>query len=218
MKNKRIAIIVIAALIFSILLFGARNLLVTKELDKQNVISVEYKEPALENAKAIAEWETYKNDTAGYGVKYPLDWQVFDEEANSDLAEVEISDEVTLKQGGSVFWSNKDSIEYTEEDKPEDFLLLGLVTYKKSGTSLGDFAKILGFTAEVESSSVMFKANNIVGGEYVSIGVNEENPRVAIIFKDKDHFYVFHLGFIGSNQEALKIMEEIVGSFRIRDV
>ena len=54
-----------------------------------------------------------------------------------------------------------------------------------------------------------------MGKEFFSVGATENEPRSAIIFKNENHFFVFHLGFVGDNAETLKIMEEIVGSFHI---
>jgi hypothetical protein len=56
-----------------------------------------------------------------------------------------------------------------------------------------------------------------MGKEYISVGTTETEPRTAIIFKDNNRFYVFHLGFIGNDKEAMKTMEQIVGTLHVGD-
>lgn len=214
MKNRKIIIISIALVVLVAIVFGVWKWMVPKKITQKKNISVEYKEPVSGNEAEVASWKEYKNDAYKYQISYPNDWHIFTEEADSDFAELKLDDGDTVKQGGAVFFSNKDNIDYTQENKPEDFLLLGMMVYEKTNTNLDDFAKLLGFTQEVQSSSVVFKADNIAGKEYISMGATEKDPRVAIIFQKDNKFYVFHLGFIGEDQENLKVMEGMVGSFK----
>lgn len=217
MKNKKIIIISIALVALAIVVFSIWKETAPKNTNSQKSTPIEYKEISLETKAEIASWQKYENDIYQYQISYPNDWHTFTEEAKADFSDITLGENEVVRQGGTIFFSNKDSIDYTQENKPEDFLLLGLMIYEKANTSVDDFAKILGFTEEVQSSSVSFKADNIIGKEYISLGATEENPRVAIIFQKDNNFYVFHLGFVGENQENLKVMEEIVGSLRIAE-
>jgi len=214
MKHKKIIIISFAVIVLIILALGAWKVLNTEKPIPKQSTPVEYKELTQEDKKSTTDWKIYKNNKFNYQINYPNDWFVFDDEAKMDFTEIKINDEASVKQGGAVFWSNKDNINYSEENKPDDFLLLGMITYQKEATELDEFAKLLGFTEEVQSSSVIFKANNITGKEYISLGTTDTNPRIAIIFKKDNNFYVFHLGFAGEDQENLKTMEKMVGSFK----
>jgi hypothetical protein len=211
-KNLAILGLLCAALVLLVArqwrLLGSR-----KQLSSQPA-SIEYKDPGTDETATTAQWQSYDNGPYGYEVRYPADWHVFTDEAETDLTETAL-DGQKLKRGGSVFWSNKDNIDYTEETKPDDFRLLGLMVYEKPDTGLDDLAKLLGFTDAAGTQSLPFKAGNIMGKEYVSVGPDDNEPRTAVIFKDADRFYVFHLGFIGNDKEALKAMEEIVGTFRV---
>ena len=214
MNNRKIVIIVVVLISVVAVIFGLWKWMTPKKINQQQPASIEYKEITLENKKEIADWKKYENDLYKYQISYPNDWHIFADEANLEFSELKLNDETSVRQGGTVFWSNKDNINYTQENKPSDFLLLGLMIYEKNEGSLAEFANFLGFTQEVQSSSIAFKADNIEGKEYISMGTNEENPRIAIIFKKDNNFYVFHLGFVGENQENLKVMEGIVGSFK----
>lgn len=215
MKNRKIIIISITLVVLLIAILSIWKETASKNTNSQKSTPIEYKEISLETKAEIATWQKYENDIYQYRISYPNDWHIFDPEAKADFSDIALEENEIVRQGGTIFFSNKDSLDYTQGNKPEDFLLLGLMIYEKVNTSVDDFAKILGFTEEVQSSSVSFKADNIIGKEYISLGATEENPRVAIIFQKDNNFYVFHLGFIGENQENLKVMEEIVGSLRI---
>jgi len=110
--------------------------------------------------------------------------------------------------------SNKDNINYTQESKPDDFNLLGLLIYENTDTDLNQFASTFGFTEETGAESIPFEAENLLGKEFFSIGATEKNPRSAIIFKNENRFFVFHLGFVGDDIETLKTMERIAGTFQ----
>lgn len=215
MKNKKIIIIAGVLVFLLAVIFGVWKFSASKKTTQEQNIAVEYKEPTAENKAEIESWQKYENDLYKYQISYPNDWHIFNDEAKDDFTDVTLEDSEMMRQGGTVFFSNKDSIAFTQEDKPEDFLLLGMMIYEKANTNLDDFAKLLGFTQELQSSSVVFKADNITGKEYISLGATEKDPRIAIIFQKENNFYVFHLGFVGENQDNLKVMEGIVGSLEI---
>jgi hypothetical protein len=177
---------------------------------------VQYKDPQAEGKEKLSSWQTYENPKYGYRVRYPADWHIFSDEAESDFSERELSENQKAKQGGAVFWSNRDSLDYTDENRPADFRLLGLVLYEKPDSDISDLAKRLGFTEGTGASDLIFKAKSLAGKEYVSFGIDDNQPRSAVIFKNGDRFFVFHFGFVGTDQESLKKMEEVAGSLEIR--
>ena len=215
MKNKKIIIISISVIVLIIVALGIWKMLHIQKPIAKKSIPVEYKELSQEDKKSTTDWKIYKNEKFNYQMSYPNDWHIFDGEANADFTELILDENEISRQGGTVFWSNKDNIGYTQENKPDDFLLLGLMIYEKTEVDLDKFANLLGFTEEVQSSNVIFKANGIDGKEYISMGTTDANPRIAIIFKKNNNFYVFHLGFVGENQENLKIMEKMAGSLHL---
>lgn len=201
-----------------IILLAVLVLVILKTVQSQKNIQtktteIEYKNPKTESGQEYSEWKIYENKKYGYSLKYPADWNIFSDEGESDFSEINLEENQLVKQGGAVFWSNKDSIDYMQESKPEDFRLLGLLIYEKSDIDLNQYANLLGFNVEMGTQSIPFEADNLVGKEFFSVGATENEPRSAIIFKDENRFFVFHLGFVGSNTETLKTMEEIVGSF-----
>lgn len=175
--------------------------------------SQDYKDPNATDSQATVDWQEYKDKMESFSLRYPQDWHVFADDTQSEFKDVELENSEIIAQGNSIFFSNKDSIDYTDESRLEDFRLLGLIEYEKANTDLDQLANSLGFTEEVGTQSFPFQANNLVGKEYISLGATEDSPRSAIIFKNNDHFYVFHLGFVGNDKDSLKMMEEIVGTF-----
>ena len=214
-KKKKIILIVVGTIVLILIIFGIwKKFSVKNNPKEQSAVAVEYKDPKSGNADAYSSWQTYDNKKYAFQMKYPVDWHVFADDAEADLTEQLLNGE-TIKQGGSVFFSNKDNIDYTQESKPADFHLLGLVVYEKSNTEIDDFARILGFTEATGTDNLVFQANKTTGKEYVSVGATDSEPRVAIIFKNNDTFYVFHLEFTGGDQEVLKNMENIVGTLQV---
>jgi uncharacterized protein YxeA len=215
MKNKKIIIQIIVAIILLFLIFSLiRNH--TNQKTKQQIIqqySQDYKDPNSTEQQASSDWQNYQNTKIGYSIKYHQDWHIFTDDADTELKDINLENGETLKQGSSVFWSNKESIDFTQETKPEDFHLLGLIEYEKENIDIDQMAKLLGFTEEVGTQNLFFQAKNLIGKEYISLGASEESPRATIIFKDNNRFFVFHLGFVGNDTGILKTMEEIVGTF-----
>lgn len=217
MKNRKLIVISISIVVLTVVIFGIWKWTFPKKINPQQSTPIQYKEISTETKKEISNWQKYENDAYKYQISYPSSWHIFTDEAKAEFTESSLNDNETAKQGGAIFFSNKDSINYTQENKPENFLLLGMMVYEKANIKLDDFAKLLGFTEELQSSSVIFKADNIEGKEYISLGATERDPRVAIIFQKDNNFYVFHLGFVGDNQENLKVMEGIGGSFHLAE-
>lgn len=212
MKNKKLIIISLGVIVLGCVIFGVWKWSSMRKAKQPQAVAVQYKDPKVENVEAYAQWPTYDNKKYNYQLKYPTDWHVFSDEAEADFTDQSLGG-TAVKQGGSIFFSNKDSLDYTQETKPDDFHLLGLMLYEKQDSGIDDFSKLLGFTEATGVSNIVFKADNLVGKEYVSVGATDSEPRVAIIFKNNDRFYVFHLEFSGSDPEVLKNMEKIVGSF-----
>jgi hypothetical protein len=218
LRARTLVIFLAISILIVIIIIGKPTRRKFLQFQTQNTETVQYKDSQSFNAQETSQWLTYQNNTYNLQIQYPADWHVFIDEAEADFADLELDDSQAVKQGGAVFWSNKDNIDYTEETKSDDFHLLGLVLYEKPDTGLDDFAQFLGFTNEVETQQIVFKADNVIGKEYISVGATEAEPRAAIIFKDNDRFYAFHLGFIGNDPETLKTMENIVGSFHLGDL
>lgn len=217
MNSKKRIILIVVGLIIAALIFITWRLLGSNGATQQQIVYGKYKKPSLENRKEVSLWKEYKNVSLNYDLKYPNNWYVFDEEKDFDFWEVPLDENFIVEQGGAVFWSNKENINFTEENLPKDFLLLGLITYRKAGIELESFAEALGFTDSVGSDSLSFEADGVVGREYFSLGTTDEEPRVVIIFKKDDVFYVFHLGFVGDDRVNLESMEKIVGSFHFKE-
>lgn len=217
-SKKRIALLIVGAVVFvPLLIWGGLEMAKIRKPSQNQREVVQYKDPVLSDDQEESIWTTYRNEKYAYQIKYPADWHIFTEEADTDFFAMRSDDGQAMKQGGAVFWSNKDNINYTEESKPEDFRLLGLLIYEKLDTDLNQYANFLGFNDETGVQSIPFKADNLVGKEFFSIGTTEKEPRSAVIFKKENRFFVFHLGFIGENAQTLKIMEEIVGSFHLAE-
>ena len=199
-SNKQIIIFIIAIILLICLGWFLVGKIKNQNQDPLETAPIEYKNPKEENAQNYSQWKVYENKKYGYNIKHPNTWNIFSDEAENE---------------GAVFWSNKDNINYTEESKPDDFHLLGLLIYEKPDTDLNQYANLLGFNDETGTQSIPFEADNLVGKEFFSVGATENEPRSAIIFKNENRFFVFHLGFIGDDAQTLKTMEEIVGSFHI---
>jgi|GEM_PF-1340290 hypothetical protein len=216
--KKRIVIgIALAVLIIlAVGLFGVYKNKKIKQQLTQEGFTQDYKNPSLTNAKSESDWQAYQNSAFSYSLNYPKDWHIFADDADTTaLTEVDLGNGEKAKQGSSVFWSNKDSIEYAEESRPQDFRLVGMIMYEKTDTDIDQLAVSLGFTQEVGTQSFVFQAGNLIGKEYLSLGTTDSSPRSAIIFKNSDQFYVFHLAFTENDQDSLRTMEEIVGTFRL---
>ena len=132
--KKRIVIgIALAVLIIlAVGLFGVYKNKKIKQQLTQEGFTQDYKNPSLTNAKSESDWQAYQNSAFSYSLNYPKDWHIFADDADTTaLTEVDLGNGEKAKQGSSVFWSNKDSIEYAEESRPQDFRLVGMTCMKK---------------------------------------------------------------------------------------
>jgi len=164
------------------------------------------------NEKKIV-FPEYVNKKYGYSTKYPNDWHVIADDAESDLAAPDVESGIDYPLGGQVFWSNYANInDYGPEDKPDDFRLLGLVVYQ-GGDDIGDdFAKKIGVFEN--STKVDFKTEKgLVGSQFISVGLTENDLKITVLFKKDKLFYVFTAAFINGDEEAASIMENIIKSF-----
>ncbi len=155
----------------------------------------------------------YVNKKYGYATKYPNDWHVVADDAESDLVAPDAESGIEYPLGGQVFWSNYANIDdYGPEDKPDDFRLLGLVVYQ-GGDEIGDdFAKKIGVFEN--STKVDFKTEkSLVGSQFISVGLTENDLKITVIFKKDKLFYVFTTAFINGDEKAASIMENIIKSF-----
>jgi len=209
------SILVVGVIILAFFLSGViLKVFQNKKNLQVKTTEIEYKNPKTEKGQDYSEWKIYENEKYGYRLKYPADWSIFNDEGESDFSDITLDENQSIKQGGAVFLSNKDNINYTQESKPDDFNLLGLLIYENTDTDLNQFASTFGFTEETGAESIPFEAENLLGKEFFSIGATEKNPRSAIIFKNENRFFVFHLGFVGDDIETLKTMERIAGTFQ----
>lgn len=162
------------------------------------------------------EYTEYQNQAYNYSVKFSDQWHMNNDLSEAKLQEKEIDDEgKKLMVGGQTFWSNyRDINKYSPSDHPSDFHILALAVYKdeKSKTSEA-FAEKLGFDSD--SQKIPFEINSLKGIEFVSAGLSQGNPRVAVIFRKDALYYVFNLGFIGGDKKAAEEMENIVKTFEI---
>lgn len=155
----------------------------------------------------------YVNQSYGYSVKFPDNWYMNNDLSEAKLQEKEIDDEgKKMLLGGQTFWSNyKDINKYNPSNKPADFRLLALAVYKdETSKSIEEFAVNLGFDSDSQKDP--FEIGDMKGIEFVTAGLVQGNPRVAIIYQKDSLFYVFNLGFIGGNKNAAEEMEKIAGT------
>lgn len=161
-------------------------------------------------------YNKYENQYYGYSVNFPLNWYL-----NSDSSETKLEDAGiegrNIMIGGQTLLSNYKNIDdYSPDQKPDDFHLLGLTIYESSDTSVDDLASVLGFDAESILKRNAFDGNGISGTEFVAVGADEKNPLVMIIFPKNQRFYVFNLGFINGDTQAAEIMENIAKTFNLK--
>jgi hypothetical protein len=234
-KNKNIiiitaSIVLIISIIFVLTSKGKKNEVTVAELnylmsqDKQEV--TKYKDPYEESKEEIRDWKEYKNDKYNYSFKYPNEWTVFTFDQFQPLEELE---GMELKEGGYLYISNYDNQDEIQnifnqfsdlgEDEnnnieiPEDFRYIGFTIFEKEATYIEDFANILNFSHE--KKDIGFKANNLIGQEYVGEGLTASNPKHAIIFQKDNKFYVFQFIFSNKDKEDLKKFEQMVSTFNL---
>lgn len=155
----------------------------------------------------------YTNQLYGYKVAFPSAWYLNTDSSETNLSTKNI-DGKNIGSGGQTFWSNYKNInDYSPDQKPEDFHLLGLTVYEAQGISADDLATVLGYDQNSIIKKDPFQGNDISGTEYVAAGLDEKNPQVMIILTRGQRFYVFNLAFINGDVESANVMEGIVRTF-----
>ena len=168
------------------------------------------------NQASVQAYTQYSNQQYSYAVEYPNNWYINTEssEAKQVSANIEGKD---INSGGQTFWSNYKNIDdYSPDQKPGDFHLLGLTIYETSAMNSDGLAASLGFNQETVAKKNTFDGKGISGTEYVAAGADEKNPQVVIIFQKNQRFFVFSLGFINGDSQAATIMENIAKTFSLK--
>lgn len=226
-------------IVVSLLFIGALFFMIFKVINfKGNTLSVEQNKPLEKNVEGILNkpndvvrqdleavqsqaipqpYIEYNNQQYGYTVAFPSTWYL-----NTDSSETKLTlaniEEKNINSGGQTFWSNYKNInDYSPEQKPEDFRLLGLIIYEAQGMSTDDLAMALGFDQEAILQKTAFRGNDVSGTEYVAASVDEKNPQVMIILQKEQRFYVFNLGFINGDVQAAEVMEGIAKTFSLKE-
>lgn len=158
----------------------------------------------------------YNNQQYAYAITFPDTWHVNADSSETKLVSANIEGK-NINAGGQTFWSNYKNIsDFSPENKPVDFHLLGLTIYEVDGMNSDDLAVALGFDQEAVLKKTLFEGQKISGIEYVAVGEDEKNPQVMIVFQKGQRFYVFNLGFIGGDIQAAEIMEGIVKTLSLK--
>jgi hypothetical protein len=231
--NKKVFALFIAVLL---ILISTASFLVFKIIQtKKNIANVQKystddlkvsQNPVPEAGKKNAEisqsqptskmYANYDNQQYKYSIRYPDNWYINSESSNAELISAGI-EETDVNSGGQTFWSNYKNInDFSPENKPEDFHLLGLTVYETQEMSSDDLVAALGFDQDIIVRKISFAGENITGTEYVADGIDEKNPKIMIIFQKDKHFYVFNLAFINGDYQVAEIMEEIVQTLYLK--
>jgi len=219
-KNKKILIAIVALVILGTS-YGVHNIIKNKD---QNDISKtesanENNEPAdtvnvevkKEDPKIVTE---YENQTYHYSVQFLQKWYMNNDDSESKMTKIDNGNDASLLAGGQTFWSNYANInKYSPKNKPDDFRLLALTVYKDESKTIDKFAQKIGANEFTKMQEI--QAKNISGQEYIGSGLTEKNPRITVIFKKDDLFYVFKPAFMNGDENAAGIMEDIVRSFTV---
>jgi len=155
----------------------------------------------------------YKNQKYGYLVRYPDTWHISSEEAESDLAVPDVESGIDYPLGGQIFWSNYANInDYTPQNKPDDFRLLGLTIYQGSSETVDDFAQKIGISED--AARVEFETESkLAGSQFIFSGLTKNDLKITVVLKKDKLFYVFKTAFINGDEQAAGIMENIIKSF-----
>lgn len=169
-----------------------------------------------QNQPIVRAYSEYNNQQYAYSVAFPDNWYVNTDSSETKLASANIEGK-NINAGGQTFWSNYKNInDFSPENKPVNFHLLGLTVYEVGGMNSDDLAVALGFDQESVLKKTVFEGKGISGIEYVAVGEDEKNPQVMIVFQKGQRFYVFNLGFIGGDIQAVEIMEGIVKTLSLK--
>lgn len=169
-----------------------------------------------QNQTSVQAYTQYSNQQYLYAVAYPDSWYMNTESSETKQESANIEGK-NINSGGQTFWSNYKNIDdYSPDQKPDDFHLLGLTIYEVSNTNSDDLAASLGFDQNTIAKKNSFDGKGISGTEYVAAGADEKNPQVMIIFQKNQRFFVFNLGFINGDSQAATIMENIAKTFSLK--
>lgn len=211
-ENSGIIIIVLLVILIflSILLLFTKNKQIVnneKINEVENKIIENHEEVKKEEQKSLI---AYNNNKFKYEINFPENWFM-----NTDNSENSLQKTGNFETSGQTFWSNYSNInDFSPENHPKDFHMLALVIYKDSNSKdINEFARKLEF--DEDSIKKDFQASDLVGNEFVTASLVEGDPRVAIIFKKDDLFYVFRLAFIGGDSNVADEMENIIRSFKL---
>lgn len=169
-----------------------------------------------DNDKNLVTHTEYVNQGYRYSIKFPDNWYMNNDLSETKLTEKEVNDDgKKMIVGGQTFWSNYKNInDYSPQNKPDDFHILGLTIYDdKSSKNIETFARNIDFDNDSERNP--FEINGLKGIEFITTGLDSKNPRVAIIFQKDSLFYVFNLAFINGDKNVAEDMEKIVETFKL---
>lgn len=172
----------------------------------------------------VKSWPLYENTFYKYGVRYPNDWKFFKDEADDPFTKEEIPEGETdtgFLVGGATFWSNYDNFDdYNLENRPDDFFIMSLIVYKDDkarNMEIDQFAaEELGFSAKNGAEGVSVKGYNLEGKQFVVADPDTQDMHSAIVFKDGDQFYVFHLGFTKNSRPVVDKMLSVAKTFGLK--
>jgi len=168
-----------------------------------------------QNQISVQAYTQYSNQQYSYIIAYPDNWYINTESSETKQASANIEGK-NITSGGQTFWSNYKNIDdYSPNQKPDDFHLLGLTIYEASNMNSDDLAVSLGFDQNTIAKKNTIDGKGISGIEYVAAGVDEKNPQVIVIFQKNQSFFVFNLGFINGDSQAATIMENIAKTFSL---
>ena len=214
-KNKLLAISIIGLLL--ILIIGILFLKKERKERKAEINNAlnETENNSIEQKNSITYTE-YVNQKYHYSIKFSDNWYINNDLSETRLKEKEINDDgKKVIVGGQTFWSNYKNInDYSPQNKPDDFHILGLTIYDdKSSKNIETFAKNIDF--DDDSKKNFLEINGLEGIEFIAMGLDSKNPRVAIIFQKDSLFYVFNLAFINGDKNVAEEMEKIVETFKL---
>ena len=215
---KKIYLYGVGVLCVLLAVFG--GLWVVQNKNKSLINSYEEKEEINEGyatkdelSESNEQYIKYVNSKYGYEITFPEDWYINNDYSESDTS---LHDDANISFGGQTFWSNYSDInKFSPSNHPKDFHLLALTIYRDNSQSIDDFAEKLDY--ESESQKIDFQVEEMIGKEMISAGLLKGNPRIAIIFKKEDLFYVFNLGFVTGDANVTESMEEIVKTFKVNE-
>jgi uncharacterized protein YpmB len=190
-----------------------------KDVARQKIDTREAKEKteaqkSAEEKKVVAPvFSDYKNQKYGYSVSYPNNWYISSSEAEDELVKPDLESGMDYSFGGQVFWSNYANIDdFTPQDKPDDFRLLGLTIYQGDDETITDFSQKIGISEDSVEADFQ-TTGNLSGKQFIFTGLAGTDLQITVILKKDKLFYVFKTAFIDGDELAAEIMEKIISSF-----